>query len=73
MANWEPDEEGVSLAEKACAISTGTGYIMVTYEFPNFSLWKQKRGVEDDHFFMPVPANVLRSSGQSEASGKSVD
>ena len=41
MATWEPDQEGVGLAEKACAISTGTGYIMVTYEFPNFSLWKQ--------------------------------
>jgi len=26
MATWEPDEDGVSLAEKASAISTGTGY-----------------------------------------------
>ena len=59
MASWKPDEEGVSLAEKACAISTGTGYIIVTYEFPNFSLWKQTHGEEEDHFFPPVAVNVL--------------
>ena len=59
MASWKPDEEGVSLAEKACAISTGTGYIIVTYEFPNFSLWKQTHGEEEDHFFTPVAVNAL--------------
>jgi len=69
MVDWQPDEEGVSMAEKACAASSETGYIMVTYEFPNFSRWKQRPGDEEDHFFTPSSVNAL-ISGKGGHSGR---
>jgi len=59
MAGWEPDEEGVSLAEKACAIDPQTGYVMVTYEFPNFVFWKQEHRGDQDEFLKPKRGNGL--------------
>lgn len=59
MANWKPDAEGVSIAEKACAISSQTGYIIMIYEFPNFSLWKQSPSEQEDRFFTPLSMDTL--------------
>ncbi len=42
LAGWEPDEQGVSVTETAHATSRETGFVTVTYEFPNFLLWKQE-------------------------------
>lgn len=49
LVGWEPDEQGVSVTERARAISAETGYITVTYEFPNFLPWEQEHSRDKNY------------------------
>lgn len=41
-AVWDPDQQGVSIAEEARALTPEFGYVMVTYEFASFESWERE-------------------------------
>jgi hypothetical protein len=72
LVGWEPDEQGVSVTERARAISAETGYVTVTYEFPNFLLWEQERR-NKNHHFRPVEAHRLMARTDTRLPNESAD